>query len=85
MADELKNKILFALRMYALTTRDEDLEKLGYKVKVRLTSKGVHKHFYHGDKEIAVFKFDKYTTDYTVTTNNHAPSDFVRALGDFLS
>lgn len=84
MSEELKDKILFALRLYALTTRTEDLEKLGYKVKVRLSPKGVHKHFYYGDNEVAVFKFDKFTTNYTVTTNSHTPSEFRKALGVFL-
>ena len=84
MDGEIKDKILFALRLYALTTRTEDLEKLGYKVKVRLSSKGVHKHFYYGNNEVAVFKFDRFTTNYTVTTNNRTPSEFRQALGAFL-
>ena len=84
MSEELKDKILFALRLYALTTRTEDLEKLGYKVKVRLSPKRVHKHFYYGGHEIAVFKFEKFTTNYTVTTNSQTPSEFKQALGVFL-
>ena len=85
MSEELKDKILFALRLYALTTRTEDLENLGYKVKVRRTIYGVNKHFYHNDGEVAVFKFDNYTNEYSVTTNNRTPPEFVRALGEFLS
>lgn len=79
MNDELKDKIIFALKMYAFTTRTEDLEKLGYSVKARRTNNGVTKKFYLAKDEIAVMKWDNHD-NYVISFNNHAPVEFVYAL-----
>ena len=79
MNDELKDKILFALKMYAFTTRTEDLEKLGYTVKARKTNKGVTKRFYLCKEEVAVMNWDN-NNNYVISFNNHAPAEFVHAL-----
>ena len=79
MNDELKDKIIFALKMYAFTTRTEDLEKLGYTVKARRTNNGVTKKFYHEGNEVAVMKWDNHN-NYTVTYNYYTPIEFVYAL-----
>ena len=60
MDAELKDKIIFAIKMYAFTTRTEDLEKLGYTVKARRTNRGVTKTFYLAENKIAVMKWDNY-------------------------
>lgn len=84
MDEEVKNKTLFALRLYAISTRTEDLEKLGYKVKVRATKHSVTKRFYFGENLAAVFKFDNFR-NYTVSVTNHAPRELTRAIAEFLA
>lgn len=79
MDAELKDKIIFAIKMYAFTTRTEDLEKLGYTVKARRTTNGVTKRFYLAENEVAVMKWDNHN-NYTITYNQHTPAEFVYAL-----
>lgn len=79
MDAELKDKIIFAIKMYAFTTRTEDLEKLGYTVKARRTAKGVTKTFYLAENKVAVMKWDNYN-NYVISYTNQTPAEFVHAL-----
>ena len=79
MDAELKDKIIFAIKMYAFTTRTADLEKLGYSVKARRTNRGVTKTFYLAENKIAVMKWDNYN-NYVISYTNQAPAEFVYAL-----
>ena len=79
MDAELKDKIIFAIKMYAFTTRTEDLEKLGYTVKARRTTKGVTKTFYLAENKVAVMKWDNYN-NYVISYTNQTPVEFVHAL-----
>lgn len=78
MDDKLKLSIVFALRMYALTTRTEDLEKLGYSVKCNVR-KTVTKRFYKDGVEVGGCKFID-GKRYQVWMTESATEEFFYAL-----
>lgn len=81
MDDKLKLSIVFALRMYALCTRTEDLEKLGYSVKCR-AGKTITKRFYKDGVEVGGIKYIDHA-HYRIWTTESATDEFFYAFAQF--
>ena len=81
MDEKLKLSIVFALRMYALTTRTEDLEKLGYSVKCRAGTT-ITKRFFKDGVEVGGCKFID-QKHYNIWTTESATDEFFYAFAQF--
>jgi hypothetical protein len=81
MDEKLKLSIVFALRMYALTTRTEDLEKLGYSVKCRAGTT-ITKRFFKDGVEVGGVKYTD-SKHYKVWTTESATDEFFYAFAQF--
>ena len=81
MDEKLKLSIVFALRMYACTTRTEDLEKLGYSVKCSV-KKSITKRFFKDGVEVGGVKYPD-SKHYYIWTTESATDEFFYAFAQF--